>query len=254
MHDSDKYDLCECIGTIISNYINDNIIHFYKYTFDESIKSHVFSIIKEQLEDTNTSNYDIEKLIDETLNYYYQYIMPRRSYKNSYTKHLPKVDKLKNIITKVKNTYQPEQRTEEWYIFRHNLVTASSAYKIFGSEALRNELICEKCAEYKRFDNKQVNIESAMHWGVKYEPVSVMYYEYINNTTVEDFGCLKHDKYYFLGASPDGIITDPTSKLYGRRLEIKNPKSREITGIQRMNIGYKCNYKWKFVIYNIVTF
>jgi hypothetical protein len=52
-------------------------------------------------------------------------------------------------------------------------------------------------------------------------------------TKIEDFGCIRHDKYYFIGASPDGINVDPSSPLYGRMLEIKNVVSREITGIPK---------------------
>ena len=63
--------------------------------------------------------------------------------------------------------------------------------------------------------------------------MSVLYYEYIYNLKVEDFGCIQHDKYKFLGASPDGIVVDPSSNMYGRMLEIKNPKSRYIDGIPK---------------------
>jgi hypothetical protein len=58
-----------------------------------------------------------------------------------------------------------------------------------------------------------------------------MLYEARNNTKVGEFGCIKHPKYDFLGASPDGINIDSSSPLYGRMLEIKNVFNREITGI-----------------------
>jgi hypothetical protein len=70
-----------------------------------------------------------------------------------------------------------------------------------------------------------------MHWGNKYEPVSLMLYEKIYKTMVEDFGCINHKTIKCLGASPDGINTDISSKLYGRMVEIKNIVNREITGI-----------------------
>ena len=76
-----------------------------------------------------------------------------------------------------------------------------------------------------------VNTNSPLHWGQKYEKLSVMIYEAKNNTTVGEFGCIKHPKYNFLGASPDGINIDISSPLYGRMLEIKNIVNREITGI-----------------------
>ena len=80
---------------------------------------------------------------------------------------------------------------------------------------------------------KMVNTNTPMHWGQKYEPLSVMIYEDMYNSKVEDFGCIQHPTYKFLGASPDGIIIESSSGRYGRMLEIKNPVSREITGIPK---------------------
>jgi len=61
----------------------------------------------------------------------------------------------------------------------------------------------------------------------------VMYYEFKYNTRIAEFGCLRHPTISFLGASPDGINDDPASPLFGRMLEIKNPVSREITGVTK---------------------
>ena len=60
-----------------------------------------------------------------------------------------------------------------------------------------------------------------------------MIYENEYNTIIKDFGCIQHDKYKFLGASPDGINVKPDNERYGRMLEIKNPVSRTITGIPK---------------------
>jgi hypothetical protein len=60
-----------------------------------------------------------------------------------------------------------------------------------------------------------------------------MIYENMYNSKVEDFGCIQHPNYKFLGASPDGIIIESSTGRYGRMLEIKNPISREITGIPK---------------------
>jgi hypothetical protein len=79
----------------------------------------------------------------------------------------------------------------------------------------------------------QVNINTPFHWGQKYEPVSVLIYEFKYNTKIGDFGCIQHSTYSFLGASPDGINIDPSSERYGRMLEIKNIVNREIDGIPK---------------------
>ena len=135
---------------------------------------------------------------------------------------------------------QPNQRTDEWYAFRNNLITASNAYKIFESNAQQNSLIYEKCNSNLSLTLKEdndkicyVNTETSLHWGQKYEPLSLLFYEQMYNTKVGEFGCIQHNKYSFIGASPDGIIIDPTNDRYGRMLEIKNIVNREITGIPK---------------------
>jgi putative phage-type endonuclease len=143
---------------------------------------------------------------------------------------------IQDKIEGIKQKPQPEQRTEEWYSFRHNLITASNAYKAFESQSTINQLIYEKCQPLKNKEdetNKMVNINTPFHWGQKYEPLSVILYENMYNTKVADFGCIQHDKYKFLGASPDGINVDMNSERYGRMLEIKNIVNREINGIPK---------------------
>jgi putative phage-type endonuclease len=146
---------------------------------------------------------------------------------------------IENKINKLRNVFQPDQRTDAWYAFRHNLITASNAYKAFESQATMNQLIYEKCQPLKintdsdAVEVKLVNTNTTLHWGQKYEPLSVMIYENKYNTKVEDFGCIRHETHHFLGASPDGIIVNKNSDRYGRMLEIKNVVNREITGIPK---------------------
>lgn len=146
--------------------------------------------------------------------------------------------KIEEKIQKLRELPQPVQRTPEWYKFRWNLITASNAYKAFETQSSINQLVYEKCQPLKTFNDedeeiKTVNTNTAMHWGQKYEPLSVMIYEHMYNSKVEDFGCIQHPKYSFVGASPDGIIIESNTGRYGRMLEIKNPVSREITGIPK---------------------
>jgi len=149
-----------------------------------------------------------------------------------------KVQIIQDKIMALKNKPQPVQRTDAWYEFRHNLITASNAYKVFDSQSTVNQLIYEKCQPLKseiseEDKNKMVNINTPFHWGQKYEPVSVMLYENLYKTKVDDFGCIQHEKYNFLGASPDGINVDQNNERFGRMLEIKNIVNREINGIPK---------------------
>lgn len=141
-------------------------------------------------------------------------------------------------IQMLRDIPQPEQRTSEWYKFRWNLITASNAWKAFESQPAINQLIYEKCQPLKVIndeeeDIKMVNTNTPLHWGQKYEPLTVMMYERDFQTKVEDFGCIQHPKYKFIGASPDGIIVNKESERYGRMLEIKNVVSRDINGIPK---------------------
>lgn len=127
--------------------------------------------------------------------------------------------------------YQPEQRTNEWYNFRYNHLTASNAWKAFGTQASKNELIYEKCQPMSIEKYGPSLAETPMSWGHKYEPLTVKLYEHFHKTTISDFGCIEHPEYPFLAASPDGIVTGDIN--YGRMIEIKNVVSREISGIPK---------------------
>jgi putative phage-type endonuclease len=135
------------------------------------------------------------------------------------------------IIHYLQNVEQPEQRTPEWYNFRYNHLTASNAWKSFGTQASKNELIFEKCQPMSIEKYAPSLTETPMSWGHKYEPLTVKLYEHLHNTQISDFGCIEHKMYPFLAASPDGIVTGDTN--YGRMIEIKNVVSREITGIPK---------------------
>ena len=132
-------------------------------------------------------------------------------------------------IGKLQNTPQPKQKSKEWYEFRHQVMTASSLYRIFGES--QNLYIYEKCRPYveQTYGN---STNSPMHWGVKYEPVSIQLYEKRFSTKIQDFGCIRHETYPCIAASPDGINTDISNpRLYGRMIEVKNVVSRIITGV-----------------------
>ena len=143
-------------------------------------------------------------------------------------------EELTNTIEYIQKQPQPAQRTEEWYDFRNSLLSASSLWKALGSQAQKNSLIYEKCKAYDApVERVSYGTSNAMHWGVKYEPVTTMIYEDLHQTKIGEFGCIRHSTYPFVGASPDGINVLPSSVKYGTMLEIKNIVNREITGIPK---------------------
>lgn len=250
----DSDDELECVETcmqLMTDYIDENPTAISEPDFHEEMVENVKELFLIEFGyfffDTQRENFEdeLEETIEVAAKLFYEQIIPQRSFDFSFVKTLPNIEKIKEQITKLKNKPQPTQRTKEWYEHRHNLITASNAYKAFENESSRNQLIYEKCVPLKQFiesdtdttviqkTHTPVNINTAMHWGQKYEPLSVMIYEDKYKTTVGDFGCIQHETYHFLGASPDGINIDPKSQRYGRMLEIKNPVNRDIDGVPK---------------------
>jgi len=152
-------------------------------------------------------------------------------------KQLQRIEGQIYILQNINKTL-PQQRTKEWYEVRYNLITASDAYKVF--EKTQTQFIVDKTETPQDGQSSKKISASSLSWGQKYEPVSVMIYEDLFKTKTEEFGCIRHSKYDFLGASPDGINTLKSSPHYGTMLEIKNPISREITGFPKKEYWVQC--------------
>ena len=262
--DSDNFDeIIEVILSLIYDYVEENPCILSCHNVDEIIINGIYEIIDLMLEDIKSNNYvlflDYEKNIEqhELIEYSFDLFNSMFDIKHQHIDNEIEIESIYNnktdLIVDINFDYnemeskinylrskpQPEQRTNDWYKFRHNLLTASNAHKAFSTQSAINNLICEKCQPLKQIDPnnpeivKSVNVNSPLHHGQKYEPLSVMLYEQKYDTIIEDFGCLKHDNYNFIGASPDGINVDKKSNLFGRMLEIKNVVSRVITGIPK---------------------
>ena len=226
-------DIKECIMVLIDEFINNNI-ELYKY---EDFQLRVIDGVYTYYNNLNLDNYedtiiDIELLIEEMLNLYFVLNNNPRSYINTFVTKNDK-EKNKKILESHLSKPQPDQRTTEWYHFRHNRLTASDFYKALDTQASQNNLILKKCQPIDTKKFSSVNTDSAFHYGHKYEPLSLLIYEKKYNTKVGEYGCISHSKYNFLGASPDGINIDETNNRYCRLVEVKNPKSRIISGIPK---------------------
>jgi putative phage-type endonuclease len=227
----------------------------FEDTFDENIQELMYSHFDSDIFYTEDAEDEMDEIIEHAKTDFFKHFMPPRSYSNTIILEEPDFEYITEQLQVLRNKPQPVQRTKEWYEFRHNLITASNAYKAFENQTVQNQLIYEKCQplnqsmfisgdnddsvekdEPKTNDIKEVvmvNTNTTLHWGQKYEPLSVKIYEHIYETKIEDFGCIQHEKYSFLGASPDGINVDINSPRFGRMLEIKNIVNREIDGIPK---------------------
>lgn len=144
------------------------------------------------------------------------------------------LDSLKLIMAKIEAETKelPSQMTEGWYLHRNMRLTASSAWKMFGTPAQLNALIYAKCSP-KEASQPGVCMTGPLYHGVKYEDVSIQIYERDFQTRVGEYGCKDHELYPFLAASPDGINTCLASPKFGTMVEVKNIVNREITGIPK---------------------
>ena len=247
IEEENTIDFIEAALEIMDIYIEENPTavsepDFYE-CFVDSVKELFFIQFEEHIYLNEDIEDDMNDILDDAFSIYFETFYQGRTSNEELVETVfqnnNNINNV-NILNQIKIEYlrtlpQPVQRTPEWYLFRHNLITASNAYKAFESQSTVNQLIYEKCQPLKMNDDKfsMVNVNSTFHWGQKYEPLSVLIYEHIYNTKVEDFGCIQHNTYKFLGASPDGINVDQNSPLYGRMLEIKNIVNREINGIPK---------------------
>lgn len=234
--DEDMLLILEDMLQHLDTYICDNPLAVSAPDFHETVRDvlHEYFEGTQAFELSTTLDLEADALCCFCEAMYFKFVVPPRECGSTFIRKPPNVLIIDAKLAHIRSKPQPDQRTLEWYKFRHNLLTASNAWKAFESQSCMNQLIYEKCKPLKEYEEKEyVNTASPMHWGQKYEPVSRMIYEHMYKTKVADFGCLQHDVHAFLGASPDGINVDPESQRYGRMLEIKNIVNRDITGIPK---------------------
>ena len=262
--DDEAHELYDTFIHLMECYVEDHPKAITEPNFLETFEEDIFDLLYIHFDDdpffNDEATDEMNEIFDKAMDDFFKHYYPMRSHPSNDVHTPVNKEAVKERIAYLQTIPQPVQRTKEWYEFRHGLITASNAYKAFESQVIKNQLIYEKCqplqqseesepesedelSETEEAENdtkqiiiqevKMVNINTTLHWGQKYEPLSVKLYEQRNKCQVGEFGCIPHQKYSFLGASPDGIILDETSDKYGRMLEIKNIVNREINGIPK---------------------
>lgn len=234
--ETERHELLETCLQMFDDAIAEDVSLFAESSFDGTINQRVFALLCETL-GYDSIDFPTMELLQRVLSEAYELYSAThnvRSLPRTLVLNSPDVDEMQAHIAYLEAIPQPNQRTNDWYNFRHRYLTASSIWKAFGSPRTQNELIYEKCKpiDVNKY-SQSVNTESPMHWGQKYEAVSVQWYEREFATKVSDYGCLPHRSIPYLAASPDGIVTKSTCGRFGRMLEIKNVVNRDITGIPK---------------------
>lgn len=244
--EDEELELYETCFHLMEEFVELNPTLISDPDFHEIFEEEIYELMYSQFDyDITVTDEALDDIIEKAFDDFYNDYMPVRSYIDASILYEPDYEFIEEQLKILRDKPQPEQRTKEWYEFRHKLITASNAYKAFESPATQNQLIYEKCQPLPTLNVgtgeedpnvksiQMVNVNTTLHHGQKYEPLSVMIYEDIYKTKVGDFGCIQHEKFDFLGASPDGINIDKSSRRYGRMLEIKNIVNREIDGIPK---------------------
>jgi len=206
------------------SYITNNDIYDEK-TFND-IREHTINLyccynnIEYNINDL-TFNFKLEKCIEELIE---KRILVDEPYYNEVD-----INNITKQIQFLDSIPQFEQRTEGWYEFRKQRITASDFATAIDENPYgrKKDLILKKCGLSKPFSPG-----AAILHGVKYEEVVCNIYSKRNDVIVKEYGCIPHPKIDWIGASPDGICSyNSNNKNYiGRMLEIKCPKSRVING------------------------
>ena len=233
--EKDIEDLRESIFIIIDDFVKKNVLEYKYYDFNERVFEHTYQIVEllhSQVLDI-FQNIVISDFIKEGIYVYFTMLSVPRSMGQSSDISIYKQRDMVQHIQHLFQKEQPEQLTHEWFTYRWNHITASSAWQALDTAKNQNQLIYGKCKPINREKYSRINIKSATHHGQRYESLSVTFYEKLYNTKIGELGCLSHDMYEFMAASPDGINIKRNNVRYGRLLEIKNPVSREITGIPK---------------------
>jgi putative phage-type endonuclease len=235
------YEMEIQVKECIREYIQDRMLHFSSPTFYTTIVQDVAILLLDEwklIDICDDDDYDdivdfVEQLHTEMMNAGV-YGVPLRQEPTTENTSIAEGD-VSQKLERIQSIPQSKQRTTEWYETRHNLLTASNLWKVFGTQTQYNSLIYEKCLpiETVRSEKKQMSMDSnnPMQMGVKYEPISIMMYEKMYGTKITDVGCIPHAQYPYIGASPDGINMTPGYPRYGRMIEVKNIVNREITGV-----------------------
>jgi hypothetical protein len=113
--------------------------------FDENIEEIMHLLFEFDIFYNDDAEAEMEEIIEQSKNDLFKYFIPPRSYPDTIILKEPDFHFIVEQIDVLRNKPQPMQRTKEWYEFRHNLITASNAYKAFENQNVKNQLIYEKC-------------------------------------------------------------------------------------------------------------
>lgn len=159
-------------------------------------------------------------------------------YQHANAKRISKdIEKRRKRLEELCNLPQIEQRTKEWYKQAFEILTGSQTGALLGSKRTRGKLVLSKVNRSEEGEETQQRRHAVwshetnpFDWGIRFEPVAKMIYEYLTKTRVRELGRIVHPNPELkIAASPDGIIEScETGERLGILVEFKAPISRII--------------------------
>jgi putative phage-type endonuclease len=162
------------------------------------------------------ANYDIDKIPVVTI----KNLPPKKDIQ----KRISQLKKYKKQLAKLLKIPKIEQKTEEWYKVRQNLITASDFAQALGEGKFgtTKQFYQKKCEAASADSAEAGKTNPFFKWGNMFEDVALSIYSDMLDIKLYDFGLLLHPKYTWAGASPDSISDN------GIMVEIKCPKKRKL--------------------------
>lgn len=136
-----------------------------------------------------------------------------------------------NIIEKLKQYPQYEQKSKEWFEQRKHRIGGSESACVLDMNHFEPQY---NFIKKKISDVPFVMNFKNLYWGNATEMAAIHLYEYLYNVSIDEYGFLPHETLSFIGASPDGIVgkykrnKQNLTNLCGRMVEIKSVATRKI--------------------------
>ena len=151
----------EAVFYYIDYLVMSNISSFSDPHFHKKVELGIYELLEATFSDicgtdlfmiTCDMEIEIESIVDSCIEDYFTSIVPLRSYSTSFIRQSCDVSlsrcrsRVEQNIEYLRSVPQHPQRTPEWYKRRNEMITASSAWKVFKSDSNINQIVYEKCS------------------------------------------------------------------------------------------------------------
>ena len=159
----------EAIFGYIDYIVMSNISSFSDPHFHKKVELGVYELLEATFSSmcgtdlfmiTYDMEIELESIVDSCIEDYFTSVVPLRSYSTSFIRSKCETNHVHQNIEYLRSVPQHQQRTPEWYKRRSEMITASSAWKVFKSDSNINQIVYEKCSAAAAASGLTTTIES----------------------------------------------------------------------------------------------